>query len=85
MFKQICMTNFKSWRETGPVRLGPLTGFFGANSSGKSSLLQMLLLLKQTAESKDLNLVLETGAMRDDYVDLGTPFEIAHNESSEHW
>ncbi len=83
MFKQISMKNFKSWRDTGSVRMAPLTGFFGANSSGKSSLLQMLLLLKQTAESKDLNLVLETGAMRDDYVDLGTPFEIAHNESTE--
>ena len=53
MFKQISMTNFKSWRETGPVRMAPLTGFFGANSSGKSGLLQMLLLLKQTAESND--------------------------------
>ena len=83
MFKQISMTNFKSWRETGPVRMAPLTGFFGANSSGKSSLLQMLLLLKQTVASKDLNLVLKTGAMGDDYVDLGTPFEIAHNESTE--
>jgi len=83
MFKQISMTNFKSWRETGPIRMAPLTAFFGANSSGKSSLLQMLLLLKQTAESNDRNLVLETGALRDDYVDLGTPFEIAHNESTE--
>ena len=31
------------------VKLAPLTGFFGTNSSGKSSLLQMLLLLKQTS------------------------------------
>ena len=65
------MRNFKSWRETGPVRLAPLTGFFGANSSGKSSLLQMLLLLKKTTESNDRNLPLETGAMQDDYVNMG--------------
>lgn len=44
------MQNFKSWQDSTQVKLAPLTGFFGANSSGKSSLLQMLLLLKQTAE-----------------------------------
>ena len=48
MFTKIQMTNFKSWKESGEVRLAPLTAFFGANSSGKSSLLQMLLLIKQT-------------------------------------
>ncbi len=42
--------NFKSWRESGTVKLAPLTCFFGANNSGKSSLLQTLLLLKQTTE-----------------------------------
>lgn len=78
MFKQISMTNFKSWRETGPVRLAPLTGFFGANSSGKSSLLQMLLLLKQTSESSDPNLVLKTGSIQEGYVNLGTAHEITH-------
>ncbi len=78
MFKQISMTNFKSWRQTGPVRLAPLTGFFGENSSGKSSLLQLLLLLKQTAESNDRNLVLKTGSLQAGYVNLGTPQEIIH-------
>jgi len=83
MFKQISMTNFKSWRETGPVRMAPLTAFFGANSSGKSSLLQMLLLLKKTAESNDRNLALETGNMQDDYVALGTPYDIVHRDENE--
>lgn len=78
MFKEISMTNFKSWRETGAVRLAPLTGFFGANSSGKSSLLQMLLLLKQTAESNDRNLVLKTGSIQEGYVNLGTAHEITY-------
>ncbi len=86
MFKQISMTNFKSWRETGPVRLAPLTGFFGANSSGKSSLLQMLLLLKQTAESNDPNLVLKTGSLQKDYegyVRLGTASDITYGDQTE--
>ena len=50
MITHIRMKNFKSWKDSGEVKLAPLTGFFGTNSSGKSSLLQMLLLLKQTAE-----------------------------------
>ena len=83
MFKQISMTNFKSWRETGPVRMAPLTAFFGANSSGKSSLLQMLLLLKQTAESNDRNLTLKTGSMQPGYVNLGAPNEITFGDERE--
>lgn len=83
MFKQISMKNFKSWRDTGPVRMAPLTGFFGANSSGKSSLLQMLLLLKQTAESNDRNLVLKTGSIQEGYVNLGTAPEITYRDSTD--
>ena len=49
MITHIQMQNFKSWKDSREVKLAPLTGFFGTNSSGKSSLLQMLLLLKQTA------------------------------------
>lgn len=49
MITHIRMKNFKSWKDSGEVQLAPLTGFFGTNSSGKSSLLQMLLLLKQTS------------------------------------
>ena len=48
MITHIRVKNFKSWADSGEVALAPLTGFFGTNSSGKSSLLQMLLLLKQT-------------------------------------
>ena len=48
------MKNFKSWKDSGEVKLAPLTGFFGTNSSGKSSLLQMLLLLKQTVGTDEV-------------------------------
>ena len=43
MITHIRMKNFKSWLDSGEVKLAPLTGFFVTNSSGKSSLLQMLL------------------------------------------
>ena len=75
MIRQIRIRNFKSWADTGDLKLAPLTGFFGTNSSGKSSILQALLMLKQTAESQDRKQVLHTGDERS-LVDLGTYSDI---------
>ena len=61
MLTHIRVKNFKSWADSGEVQLAPLTGFFGTNSSGKSSLLQMLLLLKQTAERSNAEEVIFFG------------------------
>lgn len=78
MITQLQIQNFKSWRDTGPMRFAPLTGFFGANSSGKTSILQFLLLLKQTAESLDRAQVLHLGDERS-YVNLGSFADIIFN------
>ena len=43
------------------MRLASITGLFGANSSGKTSILQLLLMLKQTVESTDRTQVLTFG------------------------
>lgn len=69
MLKALQLGNFKSWREVS-VPLAPITGFFGTNSSGKSSLLQALLLMKQSAENSDQKQVLEFGSDRT-LVELG--------------
>ncbi len=45
------VSGFKCFVEPTPVELGPLTVLAGANSSGKSSIMQPLLLMKQTLES----------------------------------
>ena len=50
MITELSAQNFKSWENTGQLQIAPLTGFFGANSSGKTSIFQTLLMLKQTAE-----------------------------------
>ena len=50
MITELSVQNFKSWENTGKLQIAPLTGFFGANSSGKTSIFQTLLMLKQTAE-----------------------------------
>ncbi|MFN5238780.1 MAG: AAA family ATPase, partial [Bacteroidota bacterium] len=53
MLTELRIDNFKSWKSTGPIRLAPLTVFCGTNSSGKSSIAQFILMLKQTVESYD--------------------------------
>ncbi len=80
MFRQLSFQNFKSWEDTGEIKLAPITGFFGTNSSGKSAILQFLLMLKQTMESSDRQQVLHTGDEKT-YVNLGTFYDIAHNHT----
>ena len=77
MLTHIRMKNFKSWRDSGEVKLAPLTGFFGANSSGKSSLLQMLLLLKQTIGSEEVLFFGDENSL----VNLGSCNEVIHRHN----
>ncbi len=44
----ISVTGFKSLAEGHPIEIRPLTILAGANSSGKSSIMQPLLMMKQT-------------------------------------
>lgn len=81
MITRLRAENFKSWRDTGDLRLAPLTGLFGTNSSGKSSILQSLLLLKQTIQSTDPRRVLYFGDDRS-LVDLGTFGDVIFNHGA---
>ena len=53
MFRQIIVENFKIFGDRQVADLAPLTLLYGPNSGGKSSLVQALLLLKQTLENTD--------------------------------
>jgi predicted ATPase len=79
MLTELRFENFKSWRDTGVMRMAPLTGFFGTNSSGKTAILQFLLMLKQTVESNDQSQVLNFGNEHT-YVDLGTAANVIHKK-----
>ena len=79
MIKNLRIENFKGWKDTGVIRLSPLTVFFGANSSGKSSIGQFLMLLKQSVESSDRKTVFFTGN-EDTAVDLGLPSDLVFNQ-----
>ena len=71
MLTSLRIKNFKAWRDTGAIRLAPLTVIFGANSAGKSSLGHLLLGLKQTALSTDRKRALHLGDTTS-LIDLGT-------------
>jgi hypothetical protein len=78
MLTELRIQNFKSWSDTQTMRLAPITVFFGTNSSGKSSIGQLLLMLKQTAESPDRTRVLNTGDQQAP-VDLGDFRSLIHH------
>ena len=80
MLTKLSLKNFKSWQVIRDMRLAPITGLFGINSSGKTSLIQFFLMLKQTVDSPDRAQVLNLGDERS-LVSLGTFSEIIHQHS----
>ena len=82
MLTQLQLKNFKGWKDTTPIRMAPLTVFFGTNSSGKSSIAQFLLMLKQTVDSSDRKLVIHPGDANTP-VNLGTFEELVHRRDVE--
>ena len=82
MITELSVQNFKSWKNTGQLQIAPLTGFFGANSSGKTSIFQTLLMLKQTAERPpDWNEAIDFGDERS-AINLSNFNEVIHRHKS---
>ena len=81
MLTRLRLENFKSWKDTKDIALRPITGFFGANSSGKSGLIHALLLLKQTADSADRGIVFHFGGAATG-VDLGDFASVVHDHET---
>jgi AAA15 family ATPase/GTPase len=48
MSHSIQITNFKAFQETGEITLTPITVLCGPNSAGKSSIIQALLMIRQS-------------------------------------
>lgn len=72
MILQIDLHNFKTWVGDTNISLAPISLFLGTNSSGKSSIIQSLLLLKQTVTSPDRSIHLNLGGDESiDLLDLG--------------
>lgn len=77
MINTLSMINFKSWQKIAEMPLSPITGLFGTNSSGKTSILQLLLMLRQTTESTDRSLTVDLGSERS-LVQLGSFEDVVH-------
>ena len=74
MLDRLHITNFKTWPKA-KLEFGNITGLFGTNSSGKTSLIQFALLLKQTKEATDRSIAL---ALNGPYVNLGVFRDMVH-------
>lgn len=81
MLKRLQIQNFKCWKDTGRISMAPITLFFGANSSGKSSIGQFLMMLKQTVESPDRKAVFYPGG-KNSAVQLGSYQEMVFQRDS---
>ena len=55
MLTRWSIENFKSFAGRTDISLAPITVFAGANSSGKSTIIQSILLLKQTVQYAPVN------------------------------
>lgn len=76
--KAFGIRNLRSIADTGPVELRPLTILVGKNSSGKSTFLRALPLLRQSVEVRTTGPILWYG----DYVDFGS-FEDSIRQNKE--
>ena len=74
--KSLYLKNFRSIECSGDIELKPLTVLLGTNSSGKSSFLRVLPLLKQSIETKSRGPILWFG----NYVDFGSFNETVFNK-----
>ncbi|MER7791824.1 DUF3696 domain-containing protein [Streptomyces sp. NPDC097640] len=82
MINHIKLINFKAFRRL-ELPLGPLTLLTGLNSSGKSSVLQALGLLRQSYETQMLIRTKRAGGgllLNGDLVALGTAQDVLHED-----
>jgi predicted ATPase len=79
------LENFRLFEDSGWLKLAPLTCLVGRNSSGKSSVLSAILLLKQSLEQGAMGSALMPLTLSGPYCDLGNYSDVVHNhdESSE--
>lgn len=75
----LSVDNFKSIAKTRNIKVAPMTVLAGVNSSGKSSLIQVLLLLKQTVSSSGSEKLNINGP----YVYANSLLDLVHNKRND--
>jgi predicted ATPase len=81
----LCLENFRLFKDSGWFKLAPLTCLVGRNSSGKSTVLSSILLLKQSIEQERTAWGAMPLVLSGQYCDLGNYTDLVYNhrESSE--
>jgi len=82
MFTRLELENFKAFKHRASLNLKPITLLFGQNSSGKSSVLQALYLLKQTVDHGDPQTPL-LFSVENGIADLGNFQEVIYGHQEE--
>jgi AAA15 family ATPase/GTPase len=77
MITKFELENFKSFSNKQELDFSPITLIYGPNSSGKSSIIQSLMMLKQTALSKNKNAELVPSG---DDINLGNFGSLVHGQ-----
>ena len=88
MIKSICIENFKCFSEPTEIHFSKLSLFSGLNSSGKSSVYQLLLILKQSINSvvnDSYGNILPSLELNGELISLGTHDEILSNKNRKHF
>ncbi|NJL10750.1 MAG: AAA family ATPase [Calothrix sp. SM1_7_51] len=87
MLTQFALSNFKGFKQLDAIELKPLTVLCGINSSGKSSIIQSLLLMKQSnVDSSKLSIdsyIQEPVVFNGLYVRLGDWADVINNHAAD--
>lgn len=77
MITEFSINNFKSFSSTQIMKFAPITLIYGPNSSGKSSIIQALMMLRQTLGKDNAGGMLQ---IEGDSISLGTYNSIVHGK-----
>lgn len=80
MITSLSIENFKSFSKSQKLNLSPITLIYGPNSSGKSTIIQSLMMLKQTVLAKSANGSVITNG---DTINLGSFDSLVHGQKAD--
>ena len=84
MLLELGLRNFKAFGDEGQIApLSDITLIYGPNSGGKSSIIQAILMLKQSALEAGSAATIWGLVTRGEYVDLGSHAALLHDHNQE--
>ena len=82
------INNFRAFSDTGEIQLAPITVLCGGNSSGKSSILKSILLIKQSTYNRPVltspDQVYPPVLLNGPYTRLGSWKDVVHQKNLDH-